>query len=249
MLDPVEAERVRDAFDSTEAQVRRDHAISHVLAALQAVESEKVFFGGTALSRTFLIDGRLSEDIDLYSSDRQKLCQELDVLPDLIEQEFPQASWDVLPSETADPRSSLLICEPSIQIKIQIVESRNRRWARIPIEIAEIHQRYSDVVKTKLFVPTFDGFVAMKVSAWLDRHAARDLFDLDALSRIGEVSEQARVLIEDLLGHQISTRMLVGRVSGDWQFELAHQTRLERTEEQCMIRVANWWSGGVERDS
>jgi predicted nucleotidyltransferase component of viral defense system len=56
-----------------EAQVRRDHAISHILAALSRHRSEDlIFFGGTALSRTYLLDKRLSEDIDLIAVDHPR---------------------------------------------------------------------------------------------------------------------------------------------------------------------------------
>ena len=241
MLDLAEAERVRDEFESTEVQVRRDHAISHALAALQKIESEKVFFGGTALSRTLLSRGRLSEDIDLYSSDRRSLCRELDNLPDLIEEEFPQANWDVLPSLTPDPRSSLLVCEASIHIRVQVVDALSRKWQSIPTNLVDIHQRYSDVSKTQLIVPTFDGFVAMKILAWFDRGAPRDLFDLDGLSRIGAVSSATHDLVEKLRGYRLTKQMLSRKVSGLWQEELAHQTKLERSENECLARVLEWW--------
>ena len=59
-------------FGVAEAQVRRDHAISHILAALSRRHSEElIFFGGTALSRTYLLDERLSEDIDLIAVDQR----------------------------------------------------------------------------------------------------------------------------------------------------------------------------------
>jgi predicted nucleotidyltransferase component of viral defense system len=55
-------------FGVAEVQVRRDHAISHILAALSRHRSQElIFFGGTALSRTYLLDERLSEDIDLIA--------------------------------------------------------------------------------------------------------------------------------------------------------------------------------------
>ena len=246
MLDADEAETVRKIFGSSEAQVRRDHAISHILAAIQNLSSQMVFYGGTALSRTFLTAGRLSEDIDLYCDDRHALCQRLNALPELIEEEFPQSNWQKLPSQSRDDERFYLNCEPEIQIQIQVVDSRSRLWQRIPIELTDIHQRYSDVPRTKMHAPTFDGFVAMKASAWLDRRTARDLFDLDALSRVGKVSDEARKLVVDLLGYQLSNRMMAGRVFGDWQIELAHQTRLERTEDQCMARILDWWAGSSE---
>jgi len=59
-------------FGVAEAQVQRDHAISHILAALSRHRREElIFFGGTALSRTYLLDERLSEDIDLIAIDHR----------------------------------------------------------------------------------------------------------------------------------------------------------------------------------
>ena len=46
---------IAELFGVGEAQVRRDHVISHALAALSTLGTDDlVFFGGTALSRTHL---------------------------------------------------------------------------------------------------------------------------------------------------------------------------------------------------
>lgn len=241
MLDPSESRNVQNLFSANEAQVSRDHAISHVLAALQAINIEFVFFGGTALSRTFLTSGRLSEDIDLYSADRRALCRELDGLPKLIKEEFPRATWNVLPSQTVDPQSSLLVCDDSIQIKVQAVDSQTRGWSKVPKVLTQIHQRFSDVPATKLFTPTFDGFVAMKALVWFDRRSARDLFDLEGLSHKAEVTEGARELVDQIRGFRLSRGMMNGRVVGLWHEELTHQTKLDKTEDECLRRVLAWW--------
>lgn len=245
MLDPREAEQVQTLFDSTAAQVHRDHAISHVLSALQSIDTEAVFFGGTALSRTILTAGRLSEDIDLYTQDRQSLIRELDQLPDLIAQEFPRAIWDLPPSATTDPRPTLLVCDQAIQIQVQVLDSRPRRWQLIPTELVAIYQRYSDVPATRLAVPTFDGFVALKVLAWFQRGTPRDLFDLEGLSRIGTVTTLARDLVSDLAGFSLTSGMLKRHIAGLWEEELAHQTRLAISESGCLARVLEWWRGDI----
>jgi hypothetical protein len=52
-LDDGEARAVAHRFGVAIEQVRRDHLISHILAALSASHGEQViFFGGTALART-----------------------------------------------------------------------------------------------------------------------------------------------------------------------------------------------------
>ncbi len=241
MIDARERQKIQDLFSVNEAQVNRDHAISHVLAALQQIKTRFVFFGGTALSRTFLVEGRLSEDIDLYSSDRQALCLEMDGLPNLLEEEFPQANWNVLPSRTKDSEYSLLVCDSSIQIRVQIVDSNTRGWQKVPTELSEMRQRYSDAPPAKLFTPTFDGFVAMKVLAWFDRRTPRDLFDLEGLSWKEPVTENARKLIEQLRGFRVSGEMMNRPVVGAWREELAHQTKLKTTAEESLRRVLEWW--------
>ena len=241
MLDFNEAAEVQKLFASTQTQVRRDHAISHVLTALQDIHSEMIFFGGTALARTYLTQGRLSEDIDLYSSNRQSLCRDIDELPEMIEQEFPRATWDRLPSLTSDSQSALLVCDSSIQIKVQVVDSRKGGLSKVPTALTEIHLRYSDVPSSKLLAPTFDGFVAMKALAWFDRHLARDLFDLEGLSHKGEVTEDVREVIDELIGFRLTREMMRGRVVGLWHEELAHQTKLDKSEEECLERLLAWW--------
>ena len=241
MLDIGELLHVQSFFSSSELQVRRDHAISHILAAIQGLKSELVFYGGTALSRTLLTDGRLSEDIDLYTEDHEKLCRELDDIPDLIEQEFPEANWQKSPSQLRDADSTNLSCGSSIQVRVQVVDSQPRGWQKIPVELTEIFQRYSDAPRIKLLVPTFDGFVAMKVSAWFDRHAARDLFDLESLSRKGDVTENIKELVQSLRGYRLTGARLDGKVVGNWTQELAGQTKLEITERECLSRVLEWW--------
>lgn len=68
MLEPAEEHAVAERFGVARAQVRRDHLISHLLAAISHhLADDVLFFGGTALSRTFAPDGRLSEDIDLIA--------------------------------------------------------------------------------------------------------------------------------------------------------------------------------------
>lgn len=241
MLDKKETLEVQHKFGVSLSQVKRDHAISHVLSALQAATSEFVFFGGTGLARTYLNEGRLSEDIDLYATSRTELCDELEFLPEWIEQEFPGTTWIVHPADTRDPQVALLSCDFGIQIQIQVVDIATRGWTSIPTELSRIEQRFSDVPITKLVVPTFDGFVAMKAIAWFQRRSPRDLYDLARISRLGPVTELARGTIEKVLGYSISSPMMKSSVRGDWKGQLAHQTRSLPSEEECLTAVLNWW--------
>ncbi|MQA02871.1 MAG: hypothetical protein GEV07_09165 [Streptosporangiales bacterium] len=81
MLDPGEAAAVAARFGVAEPQVERDHLISHLLAALgRRLADWVVFFGGTALARAYLPEGRLSEDIDLLArgASRTQVAAELE---------------------------------------------------------------------------------------------------------------------------------------------------------------------------
>ena len=67
-MDPGEEAAVAEQFGVARPQVRRDHLISHLLAALSRhLADDVIFFGGTALARSLAPDGRLSEDIDLLA--------------------------------------------------------------------------------------------------------------------------------------------------------------------------------------
>lgn len=87
MLDPDEEIAIAEHFGVSPKQVRRDHLISHLLGALSTHAADRiVFFGGTALSRTFAPDGRLSEDIDLIATQSRRDTAEL------IEGALPRAT-------------------------------------------------------------------------------------------------------------------------------------------------------------
>jgi len=241
MLDPNEAASVQARFGTSHLQIQKDHAISHILAAIADFKTDLVFYGGTGLARTFLEGGRLSEDIDLFTDNRIDLNLELDLVPDLIFQEFPQAFWLTRPSLISEPGKALLVCQQGVQIEVQAISAQGRGWSEIPTALSAIQLRYSDVPGIELRTPTLDGFSAMKLAAWFDRATSRDLFDLEGLAHLGPVSAVTRELVAELLGFTLTPGMLVRRVVGIWNDELAHQTRLEITEEQAMARVLSWW--------
>lgn len=83
----------------------------------------------------------------------------------------------------------------------------------------------------------------MKAMAWFERGAPRDLFDLEGLARVASVSSAARNLIGELLGYFLTSEMLSRQISGLWHEELAHQTRLEISEVECLAHLLEWWEG------
>jgi Nucleotidyl transferase AbiEii toxin, Type IV TA system len=102
MLSPDDQAAVAEKFGVAVSQVRRDHLISHLLAALTVLAADQVvFFGGTALSRTYAPDGRLSEDIDLIATGPRRDVATLieQGLPRAVRRNFPGLRWE--PSLTA----------------------------------------------------------------------------------------------------------------------------------------------------
>ncbi len=79
-VDPDERDSVATQFGVSAEQVERDHLISHLLAFLSRDFGDRIhFIGGTALARTHLPDGRLSEDIDLVAvGSRRDVANDLD---------------------------------------------------------------------------------------------------------------------------------------------------------------------------
>jgi predicted nucleotidyltransferase component of viral defense system len=66
-----ERDSVAIQFGVAPEQVERDYLISHLLAAVSRGFGNRLhFIGGTALARTHLVSGRLSEDIDLVALDK-----------------------------------------------------------------------------------------------------------------------------------------------------------------------------------
>ena len=69
-----ERDSVATQFGVSMMQIERDHFISHLLAFLSREFGNRIqFIGGTALARTHLPTGRLSENIDLIATQDRKV--------------------------------------------------------------------------------------------------------------------------------------------------------------------------------
>ena len=167
-------ERVATAFGAPVEQIRRDYAISHVLGGLsQQHASELIFFGGTALSRSHLRPGRLSEDIDLIAlADRNDLAERLtNTVERSLRRVVGRVTWNPGFNLRRDVEPAIAYLPGGGTIRIQLLDHRDyQRW---PTESVALHQRYEDAPPARLAVPTRDSFVAWKTSTWLDRPAGR----------------------------------------------------------------------------
>lgn len=245
MLDRVELAEVAAAFGVSDTQVRRDHLISHILAAVAVLDLPVTFFGGTALARTHLTDpaagARLSEDIDLHSPDRRAVAQRLDEeLPRLLRREFPRSSWDPPLSAVRSATPGQFVSGSGLRVRIQLLDSQgdHHDLASWPVEIRPVHLRYIDTVGVVVLqVPTLTAFAAMKTLAWLDRRTARDLYDLAALARIGAVTEEAAALVRQATGWSVTAQILNLPEPPDWTAQLAHQTRTVPSAAACLAGV------------
>jgi predicted nucleotidyltransferase component of viral defense system len=238
MLDPSDLRAAAATFRVAEDQVRRDHLIGHALAALATVEvPDLVFLGGTALSWTHLPDGRLSEDIDLMTKDRRTVAQLLEQqLPLRLRREFPGATWDPSPVDVRSIDPARLVTPEGLVVRVQLLDSNRQGWHEMPTETQTLARRYRDVHETVLRVPTSAGFAATKTLAWIDRHAARDLFDLAGLAGLGALDREAAALFEVSVGRPLAAHDFT-RPPDDWRVALGHQTGRLPPASECLDLV------------
>ncbi len=227
MIDLDEIRAQSAVWGIAESQIRKDHLVSHLLRALDGLRGF-VFFGGTALNRTYLDNCRLSEDIDLFlmhsaPADTEAITA---ALLKATRREFPDLVIEAV-GLSGDVRTYIVTTEDLIT-QLQIVGPRQED-SRYPTAVKGVALRYSDLPeKVMLRVPTQDSFVAMKCAAYEDRKLPRDLFDLGALAERGAIGSSA---VETLRGFRGSgpTRWAYedSRCPSptQWDTELAHQTK------------------------
>lgn len=239
MLDPDDLANVTSIFKVAEQQVRRDHLIGHVLAALERLGiPDLVFFGGTGLTWTHLPRGRLSEDIDLHVLDRADAAQRLEAgIVRLVRREFPGTRWEPGPSSVRSTDPARLVTAEGLSIRVQLLDSERQGWGHFPVEERTLVRRYRDIGAVCLQVPTRPGFAAMKTLAWVDRAAARDLFDLAGLAEVGALDGEAARIFQRATGRRLLPHDFATRPPHDWQVALGHQTGSLRAAEDCLRDV------------
>lgn len=221
---------VAERFGADQVQVERDHLISHVLAALGAIDTGAItFFGGTALSRTFLPDGRLSEDIDLLARVSRGAAARLvtEAVGRALLRSHGRVTWEPPLAQSGGSRAALLSVPTGASIRVQLLDGAGYPW---PTEVRDIEQRYSDVASTRLRTFTAPAFAAAKLAAWIDRGASRDLWDLSRLAAEGRVDREAAALFRRFGPFGGAPGPWVFATAPDtdrWRTDLAHQTRLD----------------------
>lgn len=243
--DREEWEAVAQQFGVDLGQVRRDHLISHVLAAVSAglTTDDVVFYGGTALSRTYLTDARLSEDIDLIAlAPRSHVAELLEAAVRRgLARSHGRPSWKPALTATRGSQPAILAVDGPVTIQVQLVSTVGCDW---PTEIVDLGQRFSDAPPARLRTLTSAGFAAAKLSAWLDRRAARDLYDLWALARRGLIDDAARaVFVRKGPTGRPPTALAFDEPLDEatWRRALSHQTRLGITAAHALDTVRRAW--------
>lgn len=242
MIDEDEIAAVARQFGVPESQVRRDHLISHALAALtdSPADGRVTFFGGTALCRTWLPDLRLSEDIDLLVDSSDTGSQIREHTSRVLRREFPTLEWAVLSSH--HDVETCTLATGNADLKVQFALWRHGWQDAIETTRAPVLLRYSDLPQsTELTVPTASGFAAMKLLAWLDREAPRDIYDLAALAEANLIDRNALQTVSAIVGHTPTSRSItnvaMNRVRNDWNAELDHQLGNPKSLDDCISAV------------
>lgn len=240
-----EWEAVAQRFGVEITQVARDHLISHILAAIARAlgTDDVVFIGGTALSRTHLSEARLSEDVDLVAlAPRSHVAAQLEraLIRDLA-RSHGQVRWQPLLSQTRGSEPATMTVDGEVSVQIQLTEGDGFGW---PTEEADIEQRYADAPPARLRTLRSESFGAAKLAAWIDRRAARDLYDLWALAERNLIGAGSR---EAFARHGQFGRTIPRWVFEDgidetvWRRALGHQTRLTVTAAEALDAVRGAW--------
>lgn len=253
MLDPQEEAAIAEQFGVARAQVRRDHLISHLLAAISdRLADEVIFFGGTALSRTFAPEGRLSEDIDLIACNgRSSAAEALETtLLRATRREFPGLRWEPALTSVRGATPAVLVAPEGTTVRVQLLSSTG--YAPWPTERRPLVQRYSDAEPAALSVPTAPAFAAWKTSAWAHRATSRDLYDLWLLTRLGALTTDAAELFARFGPTNKPPSSALFTHAPDeqtWQRELAGQTHVEITANAALTYVRDTWLDAAPQDS
>lgn len=250
-LTTAEAAEWAGRFGVAEAQVRHDHVLSHLLAALACHADALVFYGGTALARTFLPDLRLSEDIDLLTvGPRRDIAPLLDeAIRTTLEPRFGPVTADPWLADVRRDTQASILHVGGADVRVQLIDGRT--YTPWPTQTTVVSLRYRGLGDVTMRTLTGAGFVCAKTTAWCDttRNAPRDLYDLWALDRAGLIDADAARLFKRLgsTGGYPRELVLPATAPNDdqWQAALAHQCIPQVTAQEAHAAVTVAWDRAV----
>lgn len=246
-----EIARARDLFGVDEQQIRRDHAISLVLAELSAHMAGKLyFFGGTALNRTHIPNGRLSEDIDLIATgNRPSIADRVTAAVErALRRAHGRVEWQPGFDRGDGVRPAMAVTSSGVALQIQVLSSLG--YPDWPSEYRDVEQHYPDVGPATLRVPTMPAFAAWKTVAWTDRQTSRDLYDLRSLAQGGAFTSEAVDLFVRLgpTGRRPTKRMFETGPRDNWTVSIGAQTRLDFSAGEALQEVRDAWAQALGED-
>lgn len=136
MIDDREIRDLATRRGVPEVQIRRDHLLSHLIAALP-LEERVVFIGGTALNRTHLPDVRLSEDLDVHLIAGKAEDLIMGLIQD-VRLEFPGISV-ISRTRHQDVVTNVFETDP-LRIQIQVISNRPQ-WTALPTATTPVRLR------------------------------------------------------------------------------------------------------------
>jgi predicted nucleotidyltransferase component of viral defense system len=202
-------------------QVRRDHALSHLIQAMQPIATDSMFIGGTALNRTFLPGLRLSEDLDIHLL-RGDPEETLNLLLRGVRFEYPGLTNAGM--HAVEDIRTFYLENGEVRIRVQMIR-RRQSWAALPSKLSAVRLHYQDLPDAvELLVPTAPSFVAMKLTAYIDRYFARDLYDLWKLTEHRLIDHEGIALAATLLRRNLRKEEFWRcPAESEWRTELLHQ--------------------------
>ena len=222
MIGPAEVAAQASRWGVAAGQIEKDHVISHLLATIAEVELPTWFYGGTALNRSHIRMGRLSEDIDLMVEDPTIDIE--GILRRPLLRHLGATSWELRSRLRWMRTYQVAALGTSVKFQLVRFDRDDRRWGW---EEREVELRYSCLpAHTVLRLPEVEAFVAMKLSAYTDRFAGRDLMDLYQLSRRGAITPAAIARFREVTGRGVSLydfKKMRGSGQAEWVNELGHQ--------------------------
>lgn len=131
-------------------------------------------------------------------------------------------------------------------VRLQLLSAGGRVvW---PTERRTLFQRYANAPVAELLVPTLPTFAASKTATWTDRRAARDLWDLWALSGVGAIDADAASLFRRYgPTNKAPTQRMFDRAPTDaeWQAQLAGQARLTVKAAEALASIREAWRHAI----
>ncbi|MEA5153611.1 nucleotidyl transferase AbiEii/AbiGii toxin family protein [Raineyella sp.] len=239
-------------FGVSRDQVEHDFAISHLLDAISSESEKFVFYGGTALSRTFLNGLRLSEDVDLLSvGPRPQAAVALDrAIRSSLEPNFGLIDAHPRLDQVKADTDACLYPIGDVQIRVQLITgSHYTPW---PQQTTPVSMRYSGMPDRVMTTLTPAGFACAKLSAWCDttRNAPRDLYDLWAMAKQGMIDAEAAGTFKRLgATGSYPTRWMFPQKAPtptQWQDSIGHQCRPQVGPDEAYESVVEAWRTAAE---